>query len=175
MKIVIDTDNGKILLNGEQIYDFKPPLFDLAGFFEEYEGVKEYSGVVSDIQKWYYGYVSKTPWCATSISYFADLCGLGKIVGKYENVDLMKKHFINQGRLDCTVNYGGGAYTPKRNDIVFMSRVYDFGDCTHVMVVQSVNGNKIKCIGGNTSDAILSREYDYIKDRYIVAFGNTQV
>lgn len=145
----------------------------LADLFEQYEGVHEYDGIVADIQKWYYGYLSKTPWCATAVSYFANRLGIGDQIGKYENVDRLKDHFNKRGFLDCTRNYGGGAYQAKRGDLVFFSSVHSYADCTHVGIVQSINhetGN-LKWIGGNTSDAISSRETNYLTDLYVMAFG----
>lgn len=177
MKVVIDTDKNIVLVDGEQVYE-KPSgahKTDLAGLFEAYLGTKEYEGIVSVIQKWYYGTLVKDSWCATSVSYFANLCGLSEVVGKYENVDKMKEHMNSIGRLDCTKLYGGGHYKPKRNDIVFMSSRYEYDDCTHVMVVSEVDNNTgaIKCVGGNTGDAIAFRNYNYLTDKYIVAFGAT--
>ena len=148
-------------------------LYTLADCFEAYEGTKEYNGIVAKIQEWYYGYVSKTAWCATSVSYFADYIGIADQVGKYENVDKMKEHFNTRGFLDCTPTYGGGAYKAKRGDLVFFSDNHTYADCTHVGVVQSINHNTgyLQWIGGNTSDAISSRETNYLTDKYVVAFG----
>lgn len=177
--VAIDIEKGIITVDGEVAYELQPKndshKTDLAGMFEAYVGTKEYDGIVSVIQKWYYGRLVKDAWCATSVSYFASMCGLYDIVGKYENVDRMKEHMNAIGRLDCTQLYGGGNYKPKRNDLVFMSSKHTYDDCTHVMVISSVDNKTgvIKCIGGNTGDAIAYRTYNYFTDKYIVAFGAT--
>ena len=58
--------------------------------FEQHLGAHEYNGIVETIQRWFYGYLYKASWCATSMSYFMDQLGLlDQIGGKNENVCLM--------------------------------------------------------------------------------------
>ena len=85
----------------------------------------------------------------------------------------MKEHFNTRGFLDCTPNYGGGAYKAKRGDLVFFSDNHTYADCTHVGVVQAINYDTgyLQWIGGNTSDAISSKKTNYLTDKYVVAFG----
>lgn len=176
MKIVIDTEKNIVMVDGDVVFNAESTghKTDLAGMFEAYEGTKEYEGIVKVIQTWYYGDMVKAAWCATAVSYFAYICGLSDLVGKYENVDYMKENLRSKGRLDCTANYGGGAYKPKRNDLVFFSKYNTYTDCTHVMVVQEIKGDYVICIGGNTDDAITSKTYNYKTNKYVVAFGNLQ-
>lgn len=176
MKVTIDTDRNIVMVDGDVVFDEgnSGHKTDLAGMFEAYEGTKEYEGIVKVIQTWYYGNMVKDAWCATSVSYFAYICGLSDIIGKHESVDRMKEFMQKQGRIDCTANYGGGAYKPKRNDLVFFSSKNTYADCTHVMVVQEVKGDFVTCIGGNTDDSIKSKTYNYKTNKYVVAFGNTQ-
>lgn len=59
----------------------------LTDMFKPYIGTHEYNGIVATIQEWFYGYVYKGAWCATSMSYFANQLGiLDQLGGKNENV-----------------------------------------------------------------------------------------
>lgn len=59
----------------------------ITDLFEQYIGAHEYGGIVATIQEWFYGYVYKGAWCATSMSYFANQLGiLDQLGGKNENV-----------------------------------------------------------------------------------------
>lgn len=151
----------------------------LADIMTPWIGTKEYDGVIAEIQNWYYGRLVKDAWCATAVSYAAHLLGgeIEKIVGKYENVDSMKKHLVNQNRLDCTKNYGGGAYKPVRGDLVFFSAVHNYKDCTHVGVILTADNKTgyLETVSGNASDMVKRDTYNYLNDRYVVAFGNIQV
>lgn len=170
MRYIIDTEKLTIT----PITESKPR--NLADIMKEWEGAREYEGIVAEIQKWYYGYVLEDAWCATSVSYAAHLAGgeIEKQVGKYENVDRMKDHLNQQNRLDCTKNYGGGAYIPKVGDLVFFSIKYSYKDCTHVGAITAVNAStgRISVISGNCDDMVKTKDYNYFTDRYVVAFGN---
>lgn len=146
---------------------------DMADLFKAHEGTKEYTGIVETIQRWYYGRLVKAAWCATSLSYFAEKAGVADQTGKHENVDRMKDYMRSRDMLDCTKNYGGGHYKPKKGDVVFMSSKHTFADCTHVGVVSSVNNTSgdLWVISGNCDDAIKTKHYNYLTDKYIVAFG----
>lgn len=57
--------------------------------FTPYIGTKEYNGIIADIQKWFYNTkdLVRAPWCASSVSYFANEVGiLDQIGGKNDNV-----------------------------------------------------------------------------------------
>lgn len=149
------------------------PTKNIALEFSKHIGTREYDGIVKKIQEWYYGRLVKASWCCTSLSYFAELCGVGDQTGKHENVDRMKDYMRNRDMLDCTKNYGGGQYKPKMGDIVFMSSKHDFNDCTHVGAVYSIDNitGRIDVISGNCDDMIKIKSYNYLTDKYIVAFG----
>lgn len=152
-----------------------PKINTLADEFEKYLGTKEYDGIVATIQKWYYGKLVKDAWCATSVSYFANLIGvLDQLGGKAENVDVIKDRMNSKGRLDCTALYGGGHYKPKRGDLIFFSSKNIYKDCTHVGVVVEINHDTgyLKAISGNTSNKIGYTTHNYFTDKYVVAFGN---
>lgn len=136
----------------------------------KHEGAKEYEGIVATIQKWYYGSIVKQPWCATCISYFADICGVSKQIGKHENVDRMKDYLNKQDKIKMSKAYGGD-YIPKKGDIIFFSSNHTYDDCTHVGAVISVTNNNVTWIGGNTSDKIMVKTNNMKSDKYVVCYG----
>lgn len=165
MRYIVDTDKLTIFPINK--------ASTIADFMEQKEGAKEWDSTVTEIQKWFYGNLSKTAWCATSLSYFADIANVGEQTGRFENVDSMKDFMNTRKMLDCTAIYGGGNYKAKRGDIIFFSSYHSFKDCTHVGVVQEIDHTtgSVKWIGGNTDDSIKSKTSNYKKDNYVVAFG----
>ena len=167
MKIEISGDIKSLVIDGvEQISAKK----NLADEFLKHLGVKEYDGIVATIQNWYYGTMLKLPWCATALSYFADLCKLQEQIGKHENVDRMKDFMANQGRIRMSLAYDGN-YIPKKGDVVFFSGKHDYKDCTHCGVVVSVKENTLTWVGGNTSDGINQKTNNMKTNKYVVCFG----
>lgn len=169
-KYIIDIDRGTC-----ELYDTVPKYKTIADAMEAWVGAKEWDSKVSAIQKWFYGSLVKDAWCCTGLSYFANNVGVEKQTGRFENVDSMKDYMNTLGRLDCTKNYGGGAYKPKRGDVVFMSNKYTYADCTHVGVVSSVDnktGAITICSCNDKNDSIGHQERNYLVDKYVVAFGN---
>lgn len=174
MKVSIDMDKRTISVDGKQVYP-NVSHETMADLFEQYLGVTEYNGVVIDIQTWYYGRLVKDAWCATSVSYFANKCGVSEQVGKHENCDRMKDYMNKKGTLHKTKKYGGnGSYIPKRGDVVFMSSKNTYSDITHVGVVSSINGDKLKVVSGNMKDMIQIDEYSLSTSTYVVAFGEVK-
>lgn len=143
----------------------------LADWFDMAIGCREWDEGVSSIQNWYYGYVSKTPWCATAICYLADKMGndtLKKIGGKNENVYYMMMKCIECDRKQYGEFWNKG-YTEsiqiKRGDILFFN--WDKGNMTstsskHVTVAEKDAeplSTTIACVGGNQSDMIKVTTY----------------
>lgn len=169
MKYIIDTD-ALTIIPAEAHED---NAITIADAMEAELGAKEWDDDVLEIQKWFYGHYVKDAWCATGLSYFSAAAGKEYYTGKYENVDHMKEHMNSLGYLDCTANYGGGHYQPKRGDVVFMSSKHTYEDCTHVGVVSSVDNNsgEVTVVSCNCDDSIKKRSYNYKTDKYIVAWG----
>lgn len=158
-KIVFDKDILDIL-------DNKQDKVDLAGEFYKYNGVKEYTGIVADIQKWFYGTMVYASWCATSVSYFANKLGiLDKIGGRNENVyamllackasaDAGKGTFYDKQHLPTII---------KRNDILFFEwddKPMGITSNKHVGVCfEDTTLDLVKTIGGNQSDSICVKNY----------------
>lgn len=181
--IEILTDANKITINGRIFHlddsgitnSTGTPATDktIADFFEQHLGTVEYEGIVETIQTWYYGRLVKAPWCATSVSYFAHLAGMGDVVGKWENVNRMKEYLRNKDLIDATKQYLGGNYQAKRGDLVFLSSAHSYADCSHVGVVSEINHETgyLKVVSGNSKDSIRFDEYNYLTDKYVVCFG----
>ena len=132
--------------------------------FEQYIGTVEYNGIIAEIQKWFYGFVSHTAWCATSTSYFADKAGvLDQLGGKNEGVYEMMK--------DCEVAHATGRVKGKfygygnfpeiipKGAVIFFQRL----GLSHVAhCYEPIKYSKlgwIQCIGGNQNDSICVKRY----------------
>lgn len=163
MKYIIDTDTMKITPYEEQKTDTtnqKPRSLQMVEQLEIWKGAREWDGIVSGIQTWFYGCMSKTSWCATTMSYLLTAVG---IPARRENV---------KGLLDLGVKSGVGRFynknelpsNIKRGDILFFLWTGDTMTETsskHVtMCEEDTNGEMILCIGGNQSDGINPARYD---------------
>ncbi len=161
MKLIIDTETLEVKKYADE--SFTPTT--LADLFESHRGETEYDGVVATIQKWYYGSVVRSPWCATAVSYFAHCLGmLEKIGGKNENVNVMRKSCANNG----IGTYYDKSSIPKkllRGDILFWLWSGDEMTDTsskHVGVCALDTGSDgiVYCIGGNQKNKICTLGYD---------------
>ena len=128
--------------------------------FARYIGTKEYNGIVAEIQKWYYGYVSKTAWCATSMSYFANECGiLDQLGGKNEGVYEMYQACKGKHRLGLFYDYTAIPSTIPEGAVLFFLR----NGASHVTVsAEKKKYDKvayIMCLGGNQNDSICVKAY----------------
>jgi hypothetical protein len=168
LEIKINGIIHSLIIDGVEM--IKPKKKLLSDAFLEYLGAKEYTGIVQVIQEWYYGRFVKASWCATSLSYFADACGLSKQIGKHENVDRMKEYMAKNNKIKMSLAYKGN-YIPKTGDVVFFSDKHTYNDCTHVGAVLAVDNNMVTWIAGNTSDSIAIRETNMKTDKYLVCFG----
>lgn len=134
--------------------------------FEKYIGVREYDGIVATIQKWFYGYVSKTAWCATSMSYFAHLCGvLDQLGGKNEGVWEMYNKCKTAHKGGIFYDYGFFPETIPEGAVLFFLR----NGASHVTLCHAARRyertNVVSCLGGNQNDSICIKGY---------AMGNIQ-
>lgn len=140
----------------------------LAELFKQHNGTREYTGIVDTIQKWYYGFVSKTSWCATSTSYFMYKLGkLEKIGGKSENVyHMMNKCKAYADTHKGEVEFFDKAHIPsklKKDDILFW--LWSGEMCVtgnkHVGIcAEDTSAQYVPCIGGNQKDMICTAYYD---------------
>ena len=165
-KYIIDTETGICKRYHEDASETKgEKLYKL---FKQFEGAKEYDGIVAQIQKWYYGSLVKTSWCATAVSYFASHLG---IPIKSENVNVL--------RCECErlASIGTGKFYDRRTtglpavihkgDILFWLWSGDTMTNTsskHVGVCAAdkvwVQAAVVPCIGGNQDDKICIKNYD---------------
>lgn len=132
--------------------------------FTPYIGTREYDGIVAEIQKWYYGYVSRTAWCATSMSYFADKCGiLDQLGGRNEGVYEMYQACKGKHRLGYFYDYANIPATIPEGAVCFFLR----NGASHVTV--SAERKKydrlsyLMCLGGNQDDSICVKSYHMSK------------
>lgn len=168
----------KLVIDGETVYqqalnddmepvekiDYGKRIFE---GFDANRNVLEYNGVVADIQKWYYGYVSKTPWCCSSLCFFANKAGaLDAIGGKNDNVYKMM--------LACekAAKEGKGAFYDKAHlperipqyAILFWlweGDKMDAGSKKHVGIAEfASSGDTIYCVGGNQGNKICTKAYE---------------
>lgn len=157
-KYIIDTEAGTC-----QPYDelFKT---NIADFLAQYEGAKEYDGVVAAIQKWYYGSLVKAPWCATCMSWVFSKLGIP--VDKAENVYVLMRNcqyaatqghgtFFSRSELPPELNRGDVCF------LLFSGTTMTSTSSKHVTAyIKDAGGNSIHCIGGNQSDGIFTKTYN---------------
>jgi hypothetical protein len=165
-KYIIDTETGICEPYNENVPETKgEKLYKL---FKQFEGTKEYDGIVAQIQRWYYGSLVEDSWCATAVSYFASQLG---IPIKAENVNVLKT------ACDILAKGGIGKYWDRRTtglpsvihkgDILFWLWSGDTMTNTsskHVGVCAaekvSIQSAVVPCIGGNQDDKICVKNYD---------------
>lgn len=88
----------------------------------------------------WYG-LNGNPWCAMFVSWCANAAGIStSIIPKLAYVPDIVSFYERRGRYRAR-----GTYTPRKGDIVF------FGTSSHVGLVESVSGNNVVTIEGNTS------------------------
>lgn len=159
MKYIIDTETMDIKPYKAEATSTKRQI-KMLELLRTWTGSHEWDGIVSGIQKWYYGYVSKTSWCATTISYLLNAVGINV---RRENVCLL---------LDYAKNSGIG-HVYEKNEIPKLIREGDIlfflwkGDTMTVnsskhvtMCNMDSTVNQLRCLGGNQSDGITEQTYD---------------
>lgn len=162
----------QVLIDGiEYVPSDTPTLLTLADVMKVYEGAEEYTGVVAAAQKWYYGYVSKTAWCATFLCWCLAQMGLREYTlgGKAENVYVlndMLSQAAAKGKVK-KIDTGQG----ERGDIIIYSWSEPFSTTSskHVGVIAGAReGLLYPTIGGNQDDMIKVIKYhlQYVKAIY---------
>lgn len=143
----------KSLFNGETTATPRNPT-TLADLFEKYIGTKEYTGTVAAIQRWYYGSVEKSPWCATAISYFWYQL-TGNHILHAENVKTLLDQCAGAGMQLIT-----DLSSLRRGDIVFFlwsgTGPMTTTSSKHVSIY---TGKPNQYIGGNQDDSICIKTY----------------
>lgn len=160
-KYIIDTEAGTCVPFSPAV---EKPSDKMVQFFQANRGVKEYTGVVETIQRWYYGHLVKAAWCATSLCYaarvMAGLSGFPKKDNVYELYTALKSS-----------TYGVMIDRPaikniRRGDILFFlwdGNTMTSGSSKHVGLAEYNadydTAQNIFCIGGNQSDKICTAAY----------------
>jgi len=160
MKYIIDTDTMSISeYKGDTETSTGARQIKMLELLRTWTGAHEWDGIVSGIQKWYYGYVSKTSWCATTMSYLLTAVGINV---KRENVASLLDyartsnigHVYEKSEIPKTIRegdilfflWGGGTMTAKSSKHVTMCNM-------------DTCAGSIHCLGGNQSDGITEQMY----------------
>ena len=162
MKYIIDTETMQITPYEEKTTTTTPGTrgLQMVTQLEAWKGAHEWDGIVSGIQKWFYGYVLTASWCATTMSYLLTAVG---IPVKRDNVKFLYD-FGEQSGVGRFYTRNELPKTIKRGDILFFLWEGDTMDATskkHVtMCERDTDGERILCIGGNQSDGINATYYN---------------
>lgn len=153
-------------------------MITISDAFEPFIGTKEYNGIVATIQKWYYGCndFPRTPWCASSVSYFANEVGiLDQIGGKNDNVCAMMRateaanKSTGKGTFKRKTGLTRGTLIPK-GSICFMlweGTMRVDNPKKHVTTAAEPfvysGSNTFRALGGNQKDSICIMDYQQEK------------
>lgn len=168
MKYILDTDKMTITKYEEKTETKTTTPGNrgeqMVAQLEKWKGAHEWDSIVAGIQNWYYGYMSKTSWCSTTISFLLTAVG---IQVRRENVKLLYDYGNKSGigRFYTHNDIKNGVLgLIKRGDILFFLWDGDTMETTsskHVtMCEQDSDTDKIICIGGNQSDGINPATYN---------------
>lgn len=157
-KYIIDTEAGTCQPYGT------PIAYNIVDFLRQYEGAKEYGGIVGTIQTWYYGSLIRAPWCATCMSWVFSKLGIP--VDKAENVYTLMRNcqyaatqghgtFFSRSELPPELNRGDVCF------LLFSGTTMTTTSSKHVTAyIKDAGANSIHCIGGNQSDGIFTKTYN---------------
>lgn len=118
----------------------------------------------------WYGFNGRVEWCATFVSYVADKAGLivdGK-VPKHASCLAGVQWFTERGKYQLRLS----GYTPKAGDLIYFDWSGGGTGGDHVAIVESVEGNTVHTIEGNSGDALARRTYS-LSDSVISGYGQT--
>lgn len=142
----------------------------LVELFAKHSGTPEYTGIVSEIQKWFYGSEVHASWCATSLSYFMQqLNKLALIGGKNENVYHMMNACKAYAADHGDVEFFDAGHIPEKllkDDILFWlwsGKMCVTGDKHVGVCAENCTGDLVPCIGGNQKDMICTQNYPKAK------------
>lgn len=159
-KYIVDTDAGTVM-----------PFETVSGgigvrmvqILQAHRGDTEYEGFCKNVQEWYYGYVVKTAWCATTISYLAEQTGLLSRKERQDNVYWLMETFRDLNGQRGTF-YSTPPQTIQKGDILFWLWEGDkmtSSSKKHVGLAEYDSAaEKIYCIGGNQKNKVCTLEYD---------------
>lgn len=162
MEIRITGDITSLMIDGEECIIKQADLLTLADVFYHYDGTREYDGIVAVIQRWYYGFLIKEPWCATSLCWALAQLGLREytLKGKMENV-----YFLNKALHEAVMDKRCESVTSEElqyGDIVILnfSSIFSSTASKHVTVFDRwETTEKFAGIGGNQDDSICVKAY----------------
>lgn len=162
MKYIIDTDKGTCIPHKETapaVSKAEKITAELAS----HRGDTEYNAFCAIVQKWYYGYVSKSAWCATTISYL-----LNNVLGihiKEENVNMLRERLAADHEHGTYYSRDNLPATIKRGDILFWlwsGSIMTNSSSKHVGLADkdaSAGATVIYCLGGNQKNKVCTLSY----------------
>lgn len=111
----------------------------------------------------YLGFAQKVPWCASFVSWCGNQCGYyntdGSIMPKSALCDDFRTFYKNIGKWQDAQAHGG-TYIPKRGDfIVFNWKGNPDAKLDHIGIVTKADGQNVKTVEGNSSDAVREKVY----------------
>lgn len=120
-----------------------------------FAGTPEYTGVVAQLQKWYYGSVVRAAWCATCVSYFLRVTYGDKYASvKAENVKILMDKCKAAGMQSIPIS------DMQQGDIVFFNwnapAALTTTSSKHVSVY---TGTPNQYLGGNQDDKLCVKTY----------------
>jgi len=103
----------------------------------------------------WYGFETRTEWCACFVSWCADQCGYIN-TGVFPNFASCSQGIMWFQEHDC---WRAGSYIPKRGDIIFFDWDND-GISDHVGIVERAENGTVYTIEGNSGDVCRSGSYE---------------
>lgn len=163
-KWIIDTEKGTVIPYVEKEDKEESSYGEkMLQLLHTWEGAKEWDGIVSGIQRWFYGHVEKASWCATTMSYLLTAVGLKTHEENVYNLMQKCKSYASMG----IGEFYTSASIPKvlrKGDILFMlwsGKSMTTTSSKHVtMCNNDTNADTIACIGGNQNDSICVSNYN---------------
>lgn len=145
----------------------------LSDMYEPYKGVVEYNGIVKTMINWYYGYFTKQPWCAISMSYMATKLGIidqfgsknDNVYGLLQNIKAAVKK-TGKGELKLRGDTLKKGDVIKRGTVVFILKSdppMSYGSAKHVTTCAKEFTYKgtgtFVSLGGNQDNFIKEKNY----------------
>ena len=112
-------------------------------------------GNVGGAKFWsWYGFSFRVDWCAIFVSWCANQCGYleSGVIPRFSVVERGEEWFRSRNA------WQGRSYIPKAGDLIFLDWGPD-GECDHVGIVESCDGQTVVTIEGNSGDTCRRCEY----------------
>ena len=128
---------------------------------------------------WYSKGTVDVAWCAMFVSWCANQAEIPtSVVPKHSSCDTGMNWFKKKGLWYSSAFYGG-AYTPRRGDIVYFSKDHIPTHATHVGIVTGTSGKYLQVVEGNTTSDFKTYKVIHrtkssnrlLADAYVIGYG----